>query len=65
MQTPEKVQLFTAAKFVSASVETSVSHGRNSRGRGITWKLVASVTIPVGVREVCGNCVGTVGQESL
>jgi len=65
MQSPEKLQLFTSAKFVPASDETLVSLGRNSRGRGITRQHVACVTIPVGVREICGCRIGAVGQESL
>jgi len=65
MQAPEKLQLFTAAKFVPAGDETSVSDGRHGRGRGITWQHVAIVTIPVGVREICGSRICTVGQESL
>jgi len=62
MQSPEKLQIFTGNKFVPASDETSVSHGRHSRGRGIAWQHVASVTIPVGVREMCGCRTGAVRQ---
>jgi len=65
MHTPEKLQLFTGTKFVPASDETSVSHGSHSRRRGIAWQNVASVTQPVGVREMCGCRIGAVGQESL
>ena len=52
MQSPEKLQFFTGAKFVPASDETLVIRGSHSRGRGIAWHNVASVTIPVGVREI-------------
>ena len=65
MQSPEKLQLFTAAKYVTASDETSVIHGFNSRGSGITWQHVSSVMIPVGVREMFGCRIAAVGQESL
>jgi len=65
MQSPEKLQHFTGGKYVSASDETSVSRGSHNRGRGIAWQHVASVTIPVCVREICGCCIGAVGQESL
>jgi len=65
MQSSEKLQSFTGAKFVPASDEISVSHGSHSRRRGIAWQHVASVMIPVGVREMCGCRIGAVGQESL
>ena len=62
MQTPEKLQLLTSAKFVPTSDQSSISRGSHSRGRGIAWQ---HVTIPVGVRETCGSRIGAVGQESL
>jgi len=65
LKTPEELQLFTGTKFVPASFEISVSHGSHSRKRGIAWHHVAGVTIPVGVREMCGSRIGTLGQESL
>ena len=65
MQGAEKLQFFTAAKFVPASDETAVSHGTHSRRRGIAWQHVASVAIPVCVREMCGCRIGAEGQESL
>jgi len=65
MQTPEKLQHFTSAKFVPTSDESPVTRGSHSRGRGIAWQHVASVAIPVGIREMCGSRIGAVGQESL
>ena len=65
MQIPEKLQYFTGIKFVPTSDETSVSHGRYSRGRAIAWQHVANVALPVGVRKICGCRIGAVGQESL
>jgi len=65
VHTPENLKFFTGAKFVPTSDETSVSHGSYRRGRGIAWQHVASVAIPVGVREMCGCRIGAVAQESL
>jgi len=65
VQTSKKLQIFTGTKFVPASDETSVSHCSYNRRRGIIWLHVASVTIPVGVREMCGCHIGAVGQESF
>jgi len=65
MQTPEKLQMFTSAKLVPTSDESPNSCGSHSHGRGIAWQHVASVTIPVGVRKMCGSRFGAVGQVSL
>ena len=59
------LQHFTRAKFVPKSDEIPISCGSHSRGRVIAWQHVASVTIPVDVREICGSRVGAVGQENL
>jgi len=63
MQTSEKLQLFTGAKFFPTSDESPVSHSIYSRGRGIAWEYFASVTL-VGVRELCGCGNVAVGQGS-
>ena len=65
MQSPEKLQPFTGAKFIPASDETLVRNGSHSRRRGLTWLHVARVTIPVAIREMYGSRSGVVGQESL
>jgi len=65
MKTCEKLQIFTGAKCVPTSDESPVSHGSYSRGHGIAWQHVASVSIPVDVREKFGSRIGAVGQESL
>ena len=65
IQSPEKLQHFTGAKFVPARDESPVSHGGYSRGREITREHDARVAIPVGVGEMCGCLIGVVGQESL
>ena len=62
MQTSEKLQNFTGAKVVPASVESPVRRDAYSGGRGIARWHVASVTILVGVREMCGRRIGTIGQ---
>jgi len=65
MQTSENLQLFTAVKFVQASDESPFNRGACSGGRGIARQHAASVTIPAGVREMCGCSIGTMVQESL
>ena len=65
LQTPEELDYFTSAKSVPASDESPVSRGSQRLGRGVTRKHVASVTIPVRVREMRGCRIGAVGQESL
>jgi len=65
MPTPEEQQHFTSAYFVPKSDESPVSRGSHSPGRGIAWQHVASVTIPVGIREMSGSRIGAVCQERL
>jgi len=65
MQTLENLQIFTGAKFVPASDESSVIRGSNSRSRGIAGQHLASVAITVVVRDMCGCRFGAVSQEGL
>jgi len=65
MERPEKLQIFNRAKYVPASDESAVSRGIYSRDRVVTGQHVASVTIPVGVREMYGCRIVPVGQKSL
>ena len=62
---PEEHDLPNRAKFIPTSDESPVSFGSHIRGRGNAWQHVASITIPVGVREMCGSLIGVLGQECL
>ena len=65
MQAPEDLDLLTSAKSIRANDESPVSHGGQLLGREVTSQHVASVTIPVCVREMRGYSNGAIGQDRL
>jgi len=65
MQAPKNQDPFTCAKFVPANDESPIVRGSHIRGRGITGKHVASVTLTLVVREMRGCRIGAVDQENL